>query len=96
VIASDFVTVADSESVTVTSTEAVPAAVGVPVIEPVWAFKESPAGSVVPLASAQVEYVPEPPLAASWSLYAVPTVALANAELVIERAVVKVDVAPHE
>jgi hypothetical protein len=96
VYASVLVVVPAAESVTCTFTEPVACAVGVPVIAPVWAFKVSPAGRVLGLTRAQAVYVPEPPLALSWSVYDWPTVPFASAVFVIESCVVNVCVVPQE
>src|ERR1700722_7957755 len=71
----------DAVSVTVTVTEYVPVAVGVPLIVPV-ADIASPAGSPV----ADQVSVPLPPLAVTVAEYAVPEVPAASEEVVTESA----------
>lgn len=68
------------ESVTVTFTVLVPAAVGIPVICPVLALMLSPAGNPV----ADQLYGVMPPSAATVALYAAPTVPLGSVAVVIE------------
>jgi hypothetical protein len=71
----------DPESFTVTVNVTLPAAVGVPVIAPVDAFRLSPGGSV-PVVTVHVSGV-TPPTDASVTEYAVPTVAPASAPAVV-------------